>query len=41
MPLFLGGSNWISNIQLLCPTCNLKKYKKHPVDWARENGLLL
>jgi 5-methylcytosine-specific restriction endonuclease McrA len=41
MPLVLGGSNWISNIQLLCPTCNLKKRAKDPIKWAQENGMLL
>jgi 5-methylcytosine-specific restriction endonuclease McrA len=41
MPLALGGSNWPSNIQLLCPTCNYKKGAKHPVDYAQEIGLLL
>jgi 5-methylcytosine-specific restriction endonuclease McrA len=40
-PLCSGGSNSISNIQLLCPTCNMKKNRKDPVRWARENGLLL
>jgi 5-methylcytosine-specific restriction endonuclease McrA len=41
MPLTLGGGNSISNIQLLCPTCNLRKRAKHPVVWAQENGRLL
>lgn len=41
VPLVLGGSNWISNIQLLCPPCNLKKYSKDPIEWARESGRLL
>lgn len=41
MPLALGGSNWPENLQCLCPTCNLKKNAKHPIDWAQENGRLI
>lgn len=41
MPLAKGGSNWISNIQLLCPGCNMSKHDKHPLDWAKQNGKLL
>jgi len=41
MPIKLGGSNYIDNIQILCPTCNMKKGSKHPIDWANENGRLL
>lgn len=41
MPLTLGGANWIRNIQLLCQFCNISKHAKHPIDWARQNGLLL
>lgn len=41
MPLALGGSNWPSNLQLLCAGCNLKKGAKHPIDFAKENGRLL
>lgn len=36
MPLALGGSNWPSNLQCLCPTCNLRKSAKHPDVWERE-----
>ena len=41
MPIFLGGSNYSKNLQILCPKCNLKKSSKHPIDWAQENGRLL
>jgi len=39
MPLALGGSNWPSNIQILCPPCNLSKGAKHPDEWAKEKLL--
>lgn len=41
MPLVLGGSNNISNIQLLCQHCNLSKGAKHPIDFMQGNGFLL
>lgn len=41
IPLVRGGSNWISNIQLLCPPCNLSKKALDPIDWARREGRLL
>lgn len=41
MPLKLGGSNWISNIQLLCEPCNASKGAKHPVDFMQRRGFLL
>jgi 5-methylcytosine-specific restriction endonuclease McrA len=41
MPLVLGGRNTTSNIQLLCPHCNLSKYDKHPIDFMQEKGFLL
>ena len=41
MPLALGGSNERTNLQLLCATCNLRKHKKHPVDFAQQMGFLL
>lgn len=41
MPLSKGGEHKPYNIQLLCPTCNLSKSAKHPVDFMREKGFLL
>ena len=40
-PVALGGTSDISNIQLLCPTCNCKKGAKHPIDYAQQIGMLL
>ncbi len=36
MPLTLGGSNYIRNLQGLCPSCNCSKNAKHPKAWMRE-----
>lgn len=41
VPLARGGTNWPSNIQCLCPQCNLSKNAKDPIKWAQENGRLL
>lgn len=41
VPLKLGGTNDANNIQLLCPTCNLKKGAKHPIVFAQQSGRLL
>ena len=40
-PIALGGSNWPSNLQLLCPPHNQAKGARDPIDWAQQNGLLL
>lgn len=41
VPISKNGSSFIENIQLLCPTCNLRKCAKMPEDYAKEIGLLL
>jgi len=41
MPINLGGMHADENLQLLCPTCNLRKYNKDPIAWANENGRLI
>lgn len=41
IPLSGGGSNWPSNIQLLCPRCNLSKGARDPIDHMRTLGRLL
>lgn len=40
-PLNKGGTNAISNIQLLCPKCNLQKHDKDPEIFAQRFGMLI
>lgn len=40
-PLSKGGSNWITNIQLCCGSCNVKKNSTDHIVYARRLGRLL
>ncbi len=41
VPLAKGGVHDRSNVQLLCPTCNVRKWAKDPIVFRREQGYLL
>ena len=41
IPLAKGGSNGKENLQICCPSCNMKKKAKDPVDFAQECGFLI
>lgn len=40
VPISRGGSNWPSNLQILCPPCNLTKAAKDPIEFANQRGFL-
>jgi 5-methylcytosine-specific restriction endonuclease McrA len=40
MPLIRGGSDDISNLQLLCVRCNRSKGTRDPYEWAQRSGRL-
>ena len=40
IPLSKGGTNYIENIKISCPTCNFSKHAKMPHVWLREQGWL-
>ena len=40
-PLSRGGTNQRTNLQLLCPPCNLSKSAKDPIDFMQSRGYLL
>lgn len=37
-PLALGGNNYLSNIQILCQSCNSSKGAKTPLQWFKDTG---
>lgn len=41
LPLYLGGTNDKSNLQLLHQSCNSQKNAKHPIDFMQSKGFLL
>lgn len=41
MPLSKGGRHAPENIQLLCPSCNVRKSAKDPIAFMQERGFLL
>lgn len=40
-PLSRGGAHEFRNLCISCPSCNLTKHARDPIDFARSKGLLL
>jgi hypothetical protein len=41
IPLAKGGTHVRENVQLLCPTCNVRKSAKDPIEFMQSRGFLL
>lgn len=41
VPLSKGGAHEIANLVIACPSCNIKKNAKDPLDFAKQVGRLL
>lgn len=41
VPLARGGEHRAANVQLLCPTCNVRKSSRDPIDYMQSLGRLL
>lgn len=41
MPLARGGSNWPTNLQVTCPSCNSQKNARDPIEFMQSRGMLL
>jgi len=41
IPLSRGGEHKAENLVISCPTCNLQKHAKDPIDFMRSRGFLL
>lgn len=40
-PLARGGSNWPTNLQITCPSCNFQKNARDPIEFMQSRGMLL